>query len=153
MEMQLIWIPLFIVLIMATVTDLKTMTISNRLTRNGLFYFLLIRLMWALLPYTDYLVGVLVGAGFLWLINVIHPNTIGGGDIKLMAVVGAALGWQMTIPFLAILFLSSWIFVAVYRHLKRKTIVRFPLAPFFLLSGAVLFWVQWDVFKVMLQMY
>ena len=54
-----------------------------------------------ILPITlvDSLLGVLVGGGILWFLAWISPYVfgkegMGGGDIKLMAMVGSFIGWQ-----------------------------------------------------------
>ncbi len=54
-----------------------------------------------LLRYYDSFLGVLMGAGFLWLVAEIYMRMkkvegMGFGDIKMMAMVGAFLGWQHT---------------------------------------------------------
>src|SRR5262249_16339508 len=38
--------------------------------------------------------GVLAGGGLLLLLAVVSRGGIGGGDIKLVAMLGAALGWK-----------------------------------------------------------
>jgi leader peptidase (prepilin peptidase)/N-methyltransferase len=54
-----------------------------------------------LLRYYDSFLGVLMGAGFLWLVAEVYfrmkkVEGMGFGDIKMMAMVGAFLGWQHT---------------------------------------------------------
>ena len=54
----------------------------------------------------DSVMGVLVGGGFLWAIAVIYQllrkeEGMGGGDIKLLAWVGAVLGWK-AVPFVIV---------------------------------------------------
>ena len=54
-----------------------------------------------LLRYVDSFLGVLMGAGFLWLVAEMYLRLkkvegMGFGDIKMMAMVGAFLGWQLT---------------------------------------------------------
>ena len=63
----------------------------------------------ALVSWSDYavaavgaLIGALVGAGILWLVRELyyrlrHVEGMGLGDIKLMLMVGAYLGWQLTL--------------------------------------------------------
>lgn len=52
------------------------------------------------------LAGVLMGGGFLWLIAYLYlvfrnEEGMGGGDIKLLAWIGAVLGWQ-AVPFVVL---------------------------------------------------
>jgi leader peptidase (prepilin peptidase) / N-methyltransferase len=48
------------------------------------------------------LIGILAGGGILWLIaevyyRVRHEDGLGGGDVKMLAMIGAFLGWQLTL--------------------------------------------------------
>jgi leader peptidase (prepilin peptidase)/N-methyltransferase len=50
----------------------------------------------------DALIGVVVGGGLLWLIGEAYyrfagQEGMGGGDVKMLAMIGAFLGWQLTI--------------------------------------------------------
>jgi leader peptidase (prepilin peptidase)/N-methyltransferase len=50
----------------------------------------------------DALIGVVVGGGLLWLIGETYyrfagQEGMGGGDVKMLAMIGAFLGWQLTI--------------------------------------------------------
>jgi leader peptidase (prepilin peptidase)/N-methyltransferase len=63
----------------------------------------------------DALYGILLGSGVLWLLGwaylkLRHIEGMGGGDVKLAAMFGAALGWKLTLVtlFLAALAGSAW---------------------------------------------
>jgi leader peptidase (prepilin peptidase)/N-methyltransferase len=48
------------------------------------------------------LVGILVGGGVLWLIGEVYyryagQEGMGGGDVKMLAMIGAFLGWELTL--------------------------------------------------------
>ena len=48
------------------------------------------------------LLGILVGAGFLWLVGEAYyryagVEGMGGGDVKMLGMIGAVLGWQLTL--------------------------------------------------------
>jgi leader peptidase (prepilin peptidase)/N-methyltransferase len=52
--------------------------------------------------WTASLIGILVGGGVLWLVaetyyRVRHEEGLGMGDVKMLAMVGAFLGWQLTL--------------------------------------------------------
>lgn len=96
------------------------------------------------------LIGVLVGGGFLlataWIYEkVTGVDGMGGGDIKLLAMIGAFLGWQ-SIPLT--LFIASVLGSVIGLGLMAATgagrRLALPFAPF-LCSGALiyLFYGQW----------
>jgi leader peptidase (prepilin peptidase)/N-methyltransferase len=63
----------------------------------------------------DALIGVLVGGGTLWLVSEAYyrysgHEGMGGGDVKMLAMIGAFLGWQLA---LLTLVLSSFVGSAV----------------------------------------
>ena len=50
----------------------------------------------------DSLIGMLIGGGFLWLVGEAYfryagEEGMGGGDVKMLAMIGAFLGWKLTI--------------------------------------------------------
>jgi leader peptidase (prepilin peptidase)/N-methyltransferase len=58
------------------------------------------------------LIGILVGGGVLWLIaetyyRIRHEEGLGMGDVKMLAMVGAFLGWQLTLLTLMLASLSG----------------------------------------------
>ena len=69
------------------------------------------------------LLGIVAGSGLLWLLAWVwitfrHVEGMGGGDIKLAAMFGAVLGWELTLVtlFVAALAGSLWGVVLVLRH-------------------------------------
>ncbi len=89
----------------------------------------------------DSLIGLLVGGGVLYLVAFLYfairkVDGMGGGDIKLLAMIGAFLGWQ-SLPF--VIFTSSFtgavvgmIFLAVQ---KKDSQTRIPFGPFLSLGA------------------
>ena len=45
--------------------------------------------------------GAVTGGGIVWLVAVVSRGAVGGGDIKLMGMLGAALGWKGALAVLA----------------------------------------------------
>lgn len=84
--------------------------------------------------------GAAVGYGALWLLNIIYlalrkrPG-LGGGDMKLLAVLGALFGWS-ALPYL--LFIASalgLIFVVIRRFLKKNMSTSIAFGPFLAAAG------------------
>ncbi|KPD01590.1 Type 4 prepilin-like proteins leader peptide-processing enzyme [Geobacillus sp. BCO2] len=59
--------------------------------------FLVERLWIPFLPWTDMVIGSAVGFGLLLLIAVLSKGGMGGGDVKLFAVLGMVLGWKLVL--------------------------------------------------------
>ena len=86
-------------LIVVTGTDLSHTMIPDVVTLPGIIVGLLGAALILPITVVDSLMGILVGGGILWFLAWISPYVfgkegMGGGDIKLMAMVGAFLGWQ-----------------------------------------------------------
>lgn len=97
-----------------------------------------------LLGWKSSLIGIVVGGGSLWLVAtgyelLTRKEGMGGGDIKLLAMMGAFLGWP-AIPF--VIFTSSLIGsvigVTVMLIQKKDSKLAIPFGPFLAL-GAVLY--------------
>jgi len=89
------------------------------------------------------LIGFLAGGGLFWLVaevgaRVLKQEAMGGGDIKLIAMVGAFLGWHNVLLTIFLASLSGAAVGLTFMVLKgwgRKTPI--PFGPFLAL-GAVL---------------
>ncbi|SEL30443.1 A24 family peptidase [Paenibacillus sp. OK003] len=132
--MELLWIdlPLFVILIWATYTDLKSRVIPDKLVFIGLCYFLVLRIGYATQPYYNYLLGMIAGAGILYVCALIRPGSFGGGDIKLLAVIGAALGWRESLLFLCLLLGLAGLYAVTVLLIWKDRKRLMPLSPFFL---------------------
>ena len=98
-------------LIVVTGTDLSHTMIPDAVTLPGIVVGLLCAAL--ILPITlmESLMGILVGGALLWFLAWISPYVfgkegMGGGDIKLMAMVGAFIGWQ---PVLLAIMIGSFL--------------------------------------------
>ena len=113
--------------------------IPNTITLPGIVLGLGLSL-WAL-PITPLvsLLGILIGGAFFYLIALVSKGGMGGGDIKLIAMIGAFLGWQgalFTIFSGALLGSLVGVMLMVLGRKGRKDKV--PFGPF-LSAGAILF--------------
>jgi leader peptidase (prepilin peptidase)/N-methyltransferase len=93
--------------------------------------------------WVDSLIGVAVGAGSLWLIaeiyyRVRHEEGLGMGDVKMLGMIGAFLGWKLV---LVTLVMSSFLgsIVGVVVLIAKKESLKYAL-PFgtFLAIGALI---------------
>lgn len=94
--------------------------------------------------WTDSLFGILAGGGSLYLVALVYElltkkEGMGGGDIKLLAMIGAFLGWQAILP---VIFLSSLtgslVGIPVMLFRKADRTLAIPFGPFLAL-GAVIY--------------
>lgn len=85
--------------------------------------------------------GILCGAGSLYLVAAYHASLtgregMGGGDVKLLAMIGAFLGWQCL---LYVIFASSVfgciVGVIVMRRQNKGGQTRIPFGPFLALAA------------------
>jgi leader peptidase (prepilin peptidase)/N-methyltransferase len=86
----------------------------------------------------DSLIGVLVGGGIFLLIIVASRGGMGGGDMKMGAMLGAFLGWQLVLVAILLAILAGGalaIGVLLLRRKGRKDAL--PFGPFLALGGLV----------------
>ncbi len=121
--------------------DLKHQIIPDVISLPGIVLGLIFSLVSPALSWQDSLIGLLVGGGVLYAIALFYflwrkQEGMGGGDIKLLAMVGAFLGWQ-ALPF--VIFASSLsgsiigILVMITQGKGAKT--RIPFGPFLSLAA------------------
>ncbi len=92
----------------------------------------------SLLGFKEAAIGLLSGGALFYLIALLSKGGMGGGDIKMMAMVGAFLGWKgMLLTTFAGSLAGSLIgiFLMVFKGKGRKT--KIPFGPF-LAMGAIL---------------
>ncbi|TWU59299.1 Type IV leader peptidase family protein [Rubripirellula tenax] len=92
------------------------------------------------------LVGLAVGGGVVWAIRIVassamNVEAMGFGDVTLMAMVGAFIGWQGAI---SAFFLAP--FAAIFIVIIQYIITRDPQVPFgpYLCAGTALTVLNWD---------
>ncbi len=142
-------------LLVATYVDLDHRIIPDRVTLPGIVVALALALVSAWLappdvrwvPVQNWAVGTLVGGGILWLVAwgyalATGREGMGGGDIKLLAMIGAFLGWQgVLLTLLLASFIGSVIGVGVMVARGGDTKLAIPFGPFLAMGAMVsLFW-------------
>ncbi len=129
-------------LVAITAIDLDHQVIPDRITLPGIPLGLLANLLTKKLSLWDSVVGILAGGGIFFVIILVSRGGMGGGDMKLGAMIGAYLGWKLTILtiFLAVFVggaIAVWLLLMRARGRKDPV----PFGPFLALgSAASLFW-------------
>ncbi len=126
---ELIVAILFIsMLVIITVSDLAYMLIPDKILLFFGVLLIIARAVSPLNPWWDSIIGAVGGFGLLLLIAILSKGGMGGGDIKLFAVIGLVLG---IIPTLLTLFLAAFIGAIVgVIHLRRSKQGRKTPVPF-----------------------
>lgn len=135
------------VLIVITFIDLDHQIIPDILTLPGIPLFFLAAVFGVGVPWKDALLGLLIGGGVLLAIALVYElitkrEGMGGGDIKLLAMIGGFLGWK---SLLFILLFSSLFGAVVGLTLivikKQDMKYAVPFGPF--LAAAVVAYIFW----------
>jgi len=134
-------------LIVISFIDLDHQIIPNVITLPGIPLGLLTGLLFRDPPLLDRLIGALAGAGFLYLVlfygGVLYgQEAMGEGDLNLIAMVGAFLGWKAVIVTILVGCLVGSVLglsLIALRRLGRHQHI--PFGPFLSLGAVVaLFW-------------
>ncbi len=143
-------------LIVITFIDLDYQIIPDRITLVGIPIGLLAGslllpdpfLRASALGYKASVVGFLVGGGFFYLVAVLSRGGMGGGDIKMMAMVGAFLGWKAVLLTTLLGSLSGSIvglFLMAAKGKGRK--YKIPFGPFLALGTLVSLFFGQEILK------
>jgi prepilin signal peptidase PulO-like enzyme (type II secretory pathway) len=132
-------VPLLVALALTIVLDLRAKVIPDFITLPGIVYALALAAVLESPLFWEAVLGALAGGGVLLLVAVVSRGAIGGGDIKLMAMLGAALGWKGALVVLAFSQVAAAI-VALGLLIARRAGARdyLPVGVFISLFGAVM---------------
>ena len=125
-------------LVAITVIDLDHQLIPDVITLPGVLVGVVASVLTGRPPWLESLIGVVVGGGLFFLIIVASRGGMGGGDMKLGAMLGAFLGWKIALVavFLGVLTGGALAVVLLVTARKgRKDAV--PFGPFLALGGLV----------------
>ena len=141
--------PLSCVLLVLSFIDLDLRIIPDRVTLPGIAVGLVVAPLLGLLGFWESLIGVIVGGGALYLIGILgelflKKESMGGGDVKLAAMLGAFMGWQLVLVALFVaFFLGAVVGVAVMASKPKDWDSSLPFGPFIALGSVLaLLWGQ-----------
>lgn len=132
----LIMLVLVSVLVAVSMSDYKTMLIPDLIVWPAFGTLLLLRIFIHPMPFWQYVSGAVIGYGTLYLIawlsiRFLGKEGMGGGDIKLFAVIGMALGMKLTLLTLFAASFLGTLFGVISIMLKlRNREDPMPFAPF-----------------------
>lgn len=131
-------------LVVCSFIDFDHMILPDEFTLSGIVIGLLGAWLNPDRNFLDAFIGVLIGGGFLWAMAYVYylltkNEGMGGGDIKLLAWIGAVLGWK-AVPFVVMssAIIGSVVGLIMARKGKDGLKTAIPFGPYLAL-GAVLF--------------
>jgi leader peptidase (prepilin peptidase) / N-methyltransferase len=134
-------------LLALTMIDLERQIIPDVISLPGILAGFLANLATGRVSWVDSLLGIVVGGGVLLAIAVVGSwlagqDAMGGGDIKLAAMLGAFLGWKVLLLSLFVSAVGGGILAAILMGSGlRGRKDPLPFGPFLAAGGAVgLFW-------------
>jgi leader peptidase (prepilin peptidase)/N-methyltransferase len=131
-------------LIVVTFIDLDRQIIPHAITLVGIPFFALLAVLFMGLSAVDAFLGVMIGAGTLYFVAVYYEaltgrEGMGGGDVNLLAMLGAFLGWKsLLFILLAASLLGAVVGVAIILVKGKDMRYAVPFGPF-LCAAAVLY--------------
>jgi len=140
-------------MVVVTMIDWEHFIIPDVITLPGIVLGLVCS--WVILPLevVDSVLGVLVGGGILWFMAWVSPflfgkEGMGGGDIKLLAMIGAFLGWKPTLLTLMLGALIGSVVGLSLMALKRLDRGQYiPFGPYLALGAVLALFFHQDLFN------
>ena len=132
-------LPLLIVLAFVVVLDVQSRVIPDVITLPGIVYALgLAVAVEGLAGLVAAGIGALVAGGVVLLLAIVSRGGIGGGDIKLAAMLGAGLGWKEALLTLALSQVVAGIVVLVLVIVRGRPERPFPVGALIAALGGLL---------------
>ena len=130
-------------LIVITVIDLYHQIIPDVISLPGIGVGLIASLILPQITFFNSLIGVLLGGGSLFIVGTLYQwffkrEGMGGGDVKLLAMIGAVLGWKAVILTILLSSLIGSITGIIIMVLKGKDFkYAIPFGPFLSLGAVI----------------
>ncbi len=141
-------------LLVIIVIDIHHQIIPDVISLPGIGIGILFSLLSPTLSWQDSVIGILAGGGILYSIAWLYylwrkVDGMGGGDIKLLAMIGAFLGWH-ALPFVIFTSSLSGVVVGVFAMIKQKKggQTRIPFGPFLSIAALLYLFFQENVLQL-----
>ncbi|MDM5318230.1 A24 family peptidase [Fictibacillus sp. b24] len=124
-----------------TVSDLLYFIISDKVLIVFFVWFLALQVIFEYRGWVDAVAGSLLGFLFLLLLAILSKGGMGGGDIKLMGVLGLVLGFQggfYTLMIASVIGLIIGVIGLIMKKYTRKTAI--PFGPYLALGALITFY-------------
>lgn len=151
MEIVVAWtlISLFIII---TVSDLKYMLIPDKILLVFAGVFLIERIFIPLTPWWDSFLGAGIGFALLLLIAVVSKGGMGGGDIKLFALIGFVVGTKvMLLSFMISTFYGAFLGILGQLLTVFKKGEPIPFGPFIAAGTLTAYYFYDEIIELYLQ--
>jgi leader peptidase (prepilin peptidase)/N-methyltransferase len=145
--LYLIYFAFFASLTLVSFIDLPHRIIPDVISVPGILIGLVISLLHPQMSFKDSLIGVLLGGGSLYIVASVYHlvakrEGMGGGDIKLLAMIGAFIGWKgVLFTILCSSFIGSVVGVTLMLASSADSKYAVPFGPF--LSLGAIIYVLW----------
>lgn len=130
-------------LVVISFIDLDYQIIPNQITYPGILMGVAASFVLPKVSLQDSLIGLAIGGGILWLVAVVFhwlrkKEGMGFGDVKLLAMIGAFLGWKAVILTLVLSsFVGAVVGYAALRVSGKDVQEPIPFGPFLALGALV----------------
>ncbi len=140
------WIFLSLLIVISFV-DIDHRIIPNSVSLPGVLIGVVTSMFLPWMTWLDSILGIIAGGGFLLLVAFAYKalakrDGMGMGDVKLLAMIGAFLGWKSILPVVFLASLSGILYGVPLMLMKgRDGKLAIPFGPFLSFSAVVyLFW-------------
>ena len=129
-------------LVAITAIDLQHLLIPDVITLPGILVGLAANLATGRISWLESVIGIILAGGLFLAIILVSGGGMGGGDLKLGAMLGAFLGWKALLFALFVAVVVAGVFgVALLASGLRGRKDAVPFGPFLAMGGAMaLFW-------------
>jgi leader peptidase (prepilin peptidase) / N-methyltransferase len=142
--------------VVLTFIDIDHKIIPNEITFSGVPIGLLASLIfpWLMMKHESHLmglllsfIGALVGGGFLYVVGavgkkIMQKEVMGFGDVKLLAMIGAFIGWKLTLLTIILSsFAGTLIGIVLIVSKKAEWSSQIPFGPYIVLGALISFFV------------